>query len=369
MKPLVVMIKPASGQCNMKCDYCFYGDEMDHRSQASFGFMTEDTLKAVIRKTMLRAEGSIYYVFQGGEPTLRGLPFFHRVLELQKQYNKKGVMVYNSIQTNGYLLDDAWCQFLAENHFLVGISLDGVKKTHDMCRHGRDGSPSFDRILGAARLLEKYGAEYNILTVVTKQVAENIGEIYTFYKEQGFKFQQYIACMDPIEGKENDYSLTPAMYGEFLIRLFGLWAEDFARREHPFIRQFENDLQKVLGYIPEACEHNGRCSEQYAVEADGSVYPCDFYMLDEYSLGNFNVNTIGQMDEKRAELQFRETSQMVSEECRRCDYCFLCRNGCQRNRVLQAYGTYKNFFCKGYKIFFEKHINQLRQIADNLKRG
>ncbi|WP_337537600.1 radical SAM protein, partial [Suilimivivens sp.] len=191
MKPLVVMIKPASGQCNMKCDYCFYGDEMEHRDQASFGFMTEETLKAVIRKTMLRAEGGIYYVFQGGEPTLRGLPFFHRVMELQRQYNKKGVMVYNSIQTNGYLLDDAWCHFFAENRFLVGISLDGVKRTHDASRHGKEGSPSFDRILGAIRLLEKCGAEYNILTVVTKQVAESIGEIYTFYKKQGFRFQQY----------------------------------------------------------------------------------------------------------------------------------------------------------------------------------
>ena len=205
MKPLVVMIKPASGQCNMKCDYCFYGDEMEHRDQASFGFMTEETLKAVIRKTMLRAEGGIYYVFQGGEPTLRGLPFFHRVMELQRQYNKKGVMVYNSIQTNGYLLDDAWCHFFAENRFLVGISLDGVKRTHDACRHGKEGRPSFDRILGAIRLLEKCGAEYNILTVVTKQVAESIGEIYTFYKKQGFRFQQYIACMDPIAGQKNDY--------------------------------------------------------------------------------------------------------------------------------------------------------------------
>ena len=158
MKPLVVMIKPASGQCNMKCDYCFYGDEMEHRDQASFGFMTEETLKAVIRKTMLRAEGGIYYVFQGGEPTLRGLPFFHRVMELQRQYNKKGVMVYNSIQTNGYLLDDAWCHFFVENRFLVGISLDGVKRTHDACRHGKEGSPSFDRILGAIRLLEKCGS-------------------------------------------------------------------------------------------------------------------------------------------------------------------------------------------------------------------
>lgn len=363
MKPLVVMIKPASGQCNMRCDYCFYGDEMAHRDQASFGFMTEETLKAVIRKTMLRAEGSIYYVFQGGEPTLRGLPFFHRVMELQKQYNKKGVMVYNSIQTNGYLLDNAWCHFFAENHFLVGISLDGVKRTHDMCRHGKDGSPSFDRILGVTRLLEKCGAEYNILTVVTKQVAENIDEIYTFYKKQGFRFQQYIACMDPVMGKESDYSLTPAVYGEFLIRLFQLWSDDFARREHPFIRQFENDLQKVLGFIPEACEHNGRCSEQYAVEADGSVYPCDFYMLDEYRLGNFNRDNLTVMQEKRKELRFIEESECVSEDCGKCSYYLLCRNGCRRNRTDD-----RNRFCESYYRYYDTCLPQMRRIAEQIRQ-
>ena len=363
MKPLVVMIKPASGQCNMKCDYCFYGDEMEHRDQASFGFMTEETLKAVIRKTMLRAEGGIYYVFQGGEPTLRGLPFFHRVMELQRQYNKKGVMVYNSIQTNGYLLDDAWCHFFAENRFLVGISLDGVKRTHDACRHGKEGSPSFDRILGAIRLLEKCGAEYNILTVVTKQVAESIGEIYTFYKKQGFRFQQYIACMDPIAGQKNDYSLTPAIYGEFLIRLFRLWADDFARREHPFIRQFENDLQKVLGFIPEACEHNGRCSEQYAVEADGSVYPCDFYMLDEYRLGNFNRDNLTVMQEKRKELCFIEESGRISDDCRKCSYYSLCRNGCRRNRIDD-----RNRFCESYYRYYDACLPQMCSIADQIKQ-
>lgn len=363
MKPLVVMIKPASGQCNMKCDYCFYGDEMEHRDQASFGFMTEETLKAVIRKTMLRAEGGIYYVFQGGEPTLRGLPFFHRVMELQRQYNKKGVMVYNSIQTNGYLLDDAWCHFFAENRFLVGISLDGVKRTHDACRHGKEGSPSFDRILGAIRLLEKCGAEYNILTVVTKQVAESIGEIYTFYKKQGFRFQQYIACMDPIAGQKSDYSLTPAIYGEFLIRLFRLWADDFARREHPFIRQFENDLQKVLGFIPEACEHNGRCSEQYAVEADGSVYPCDFYMLDEYRLGNFNRDNLTVMQEKRKELCFIEESERISDDCRKCSYYSLCRNGCRRNRIDD-----RNRFCESYYCYYDACLPQMHSIADQIKQ-
>ena len=178
MPPLSVMIKPSSGNCNMSCTYCFYCDEMRNRAQPSYGFMTEETLKNVIRRTLLRAEGYISYAFQGGEPTLRGLDFFRKVMEYQKLYNRRGIRVSNAFQTNGYALDNDWCRFFARHRFLVGLSVDGTKEIHDSLRRGRgDMGPTFDRVDAAAGLLERHGGEYNSLSGVTRQVAEDIKEI------------------------------------------------------------------------------------------------------------------------------------------------------------------------------------------------
>ena len=187
MPTISVLIKPASGMCNMQCDYCFYCDEMKKRSQDSYGFMSEQTLKNVIRKTMIHAEGLISYVYQGGEPTLRGLTFFEKAVEYQRHYNKHGIRVNNALQTNGYLLDDAWCKFFKENQFLIGLSIDGTKQLHDMYRHDKNGNPTFDRIKSAADLMDQYGVDYNILTVVTQNVAYHATEIYNYYKRQWWK--------------------------------------------------------------------------------------------------------------------------------------------------------------------------------------
>lgn len=367
MEPLAVMIKPASGFCNMKCAYCFYRDEMKKRERGYLGFMSEETLKNVIRKTLPRAKESIYYIFQGGEPTLRGIGFFQKALEYQKQYNKNHVMIYNSIQTNGYCIDEEWCRFLAGNKFLTGLSLDGIRETHDACRRGADGEGSFKNVLRTADLFDKYGVMYNILTVVTGFVAENPEKIYGFYKNRGWRHQQYIACMEPLVPEGDGYGLTPELYGEFLIKLFYLFLSDWERGRAPFIRQFENYIQKLLGLIPEACEHAGKCGRQYAVEADGTVYPCDFYMTDPYCLGNFNRDNLKSIDERRREILFLEESEKISAECRRCQYFFLCRSGCQRNRRYERETDgYKDRFCKAYKMFFDRCLEDMKRICKEI---
>lgn len=328
MPPLSVMIKPSSGNCNMSCAYCFYCDEMRNRTQPSYGFMTEETLKNVIRRTLLRAEGSISYAFQGGEPTLRGLDFFRKVMEYQKLYNRRGIRVSNAFQTNGYALDDDWCRFFAQHRFLVGLSVDGTKEIHDSLRRGRgDMGPTFDRVAAAAGLLEKHGAEYNILTVVTRQVAEDIKEIYRFYDKKGWRYQQYIECLDPLEKEwgQEPHSLTPEAYGRFLVDLFTLWHEDWRRGRMPYNRKFENYVAILLGRMPESCEQRGVCGMQMVVEADGSVYPCDFYVMDRYRLGNFNTDRVDHIDAKRREIAFVEESGKVSEVCRSCGYYRVCR--------------------------------------------
>ena len=245
--------------------------------------MSEQTLKNVIRKTMLRAEGVVSYAFQGGEPTLRGLDFFRRVMEYERQYNKKGLQVQNALQTNGILIDEDWCAFFREHHFLVGVSLDGTGEIHDRFRHMRgDRSATFDRVVRGIHLLEDYGVDFNILTVVHREVASHVREIYDLYREMGWNYQQYIACLDPLGETrgESEFALDPAMYGKFLTELFDLWYADWKKGRQPYIRQFENYVGILLGYPPEACDQRGVCGITNVVEADGSVYPCDFYMLD-----------------------------------------------------------------------------------------
>ncbi len=352
----------------MSCDYCFYSDEAKKRSMESYGFLSEETLKNIIRRTMLRAEGAVSYAFQGGEPTLRGLDFFRKVIEYEKKYNKNGIKVYNSLQTNGYLIDDEWCRFLRDNGFLVGLSVDGTGEIHDSLRHDRKtGGGTFERVLTAARLMDSFGVDYNILTVVTKPLAERIEEVYAFYGKRGWEYQQYIPCLDPLgEGHGNfPYSLTPEVYGDFLCRLFKLWYSDLKKGKKVYIRQFENWVGAAAGYIPEACDMCGHCGIQYVVEADGSVYPCDFYVLDHYRLGNFNENRLPELDGKRSELGFVERSTKISEECKSCPYYYLCRCGCQRNRDLSG-GKYYNYFCESYKRFFGENYEKLMELGKRI---
>ena len=370
MPAISVMIKPSSGMCNMSCDYCFYRDETQKRSQESYGFMSEKTLKNVIRKTMLRAEGMISYAFQGGEPTLRGLAFFQKVVEYQNQYNKNKIQVHNALQTNGLLIDEDWCRFLKENHFLVGVSLDGTKEIHDTYRHTRkEGGPTFDLVCSAIRLMESYGVDFNILTVVNQAAAENIQEIYSFYRQKKWNYQQYIACLDPLDEPhgQNEYSLAPEQYGQFLIRLFRLWYKDWKKGRQPYIRQFENYIGILLGHFPEACDQRGTCSIQNVVEADGSVYPCDFYMLNDYCLGNFNENRLDEIDARRKEIGFLERSLKLDPDCKHCAYYRLCRGGCQRNRDwAPEIQEYQNYFCQSYRMFFDACLNEMEEIARSL---
>ncbi len=369
MPPISVLIKPASSGCNMSCSYCFYCDEAEKRSQRSYGIMSEQTLKNVIRKTLLRAEGMIGYAFQGGEPTLAGPDFFRRAVELEKQYNKNRIRIDNSLQTNGLLIDEEWCRFLAEQNFLVGLSVDGTEEIHDSLRRTVSGGPTYGRVLAAAEMMDAFGVYYNILTVVTPQVADQIRTIYFLYRDRGWDYQQYIVCLDPLGDPRGQYawSISPEKYGRFLIELFDLWYADLMHDRQPLIRQFENYVALAAGRIPESCDMRGTCGIQNVVEADGSVYPCDFYVMDEYRLGNFNDDRLDAVDEARRRIGFVERSERLDPDCRECPYCRLCRGGCQRSRVWDAdAAAYRNYFCEGYRMFFEHSYGKLMDIGRQL---
>ena len=370
MPQLHVMIKPASGLCDMRCSYCFYADAMKRRDQASYGIMSLETLEHVIREIFAFAEGACTIAFQGGEPTLAGLPFYERCLELEKRYNTKNIPVSHALQTNGYGLSEDWYPFFAKNHFLIGLSIDGLKATHDACRKDSQGQDTYFRVLETARALEQAGVPFNVLTVVNARTAPRIRKIYARYQKLGFAWQQYIACLDPLQEKpgQQAYSLTPEVYGQFLIQLWELWEQDFAKGEQPYIRQFENYIGILLGQLPESCEQRGVCSFQNVVEADGSVYPCDFYVLDGYRLGNLCTDSFQVIEQRRKESRFVESSFERGENCQTCPYRVLCRGGCRRHREQPGGGIGENYFCRSYQMFFKACLPHIERIAALLRR-
>lgn len=364
MPPLSLLIKPASGACNLRCRYCFYHDEQLNRETFSYGFMEEDLLEILVQKSLAYAAGYCSFGFQGGEPTLRGLDFYKKAVELQKKYNIHNVKIANSIQTNGLLLDSRWAQFFRENHFLVGLSLDGTKEIHDGSRLDTHGRGTYSRTLRAARLLSSHQVDFNLLTVVTGRTAEAITQIYRFYRRSGFLYQQYIPCLDPLgkpRGQSPD-SLTPEKYGIFLKALFDLWYRDIAEGKFIYIRTFENLLGMLMGRPPESCGLSGSCALQHVIEADGSVYPCDFYCLDPWRLGNIREDSFQELANTETARRFLAEGGSGREKCAGCQYEYICRGGCRRDREPLAGGS-GNYFCEAYQEFFAYALPRLQEIA------
>ena len=371
MPPVYVLIKPASSACNMACSYCFYRDVSDHRTHHFEGMLTLERMEQVIAAAMEFAEGSATFGFQGGEPTLAGLDFYRQVVKLQKKLCKPGVQIFNTLQTNGLCIDEEWAAFLAEHHFLVGLSLDGPAAFHDCNRIDRHGSGTADRVLNTARLFDRYQVEYNILCVLTGENARNIEEIYHFYRDQDFSYLQFIPCLEPMDqprGSEG-YHLSTEDYGTFLIRIFDLWYDDLKKDRYVSIRHIDNWIGILLGQRPEACSMNGRCSIQFVVEGDGSVYPCDFYVTDPWKLGNVAKDSFADMLRSPKAQQFIRDSMVLPEECRSCSILRLCRNGCRRDRMTLPSGLPgKTFFCNAHRQFFTQRQTQILDARNRIIR-
>ncbi len=360
--PINVMLKPASGSCNLRCRYCFYADIQGNRETKNYGMMSVATLEAIVKKTLAYERRECTIAFQGGEPTLAGLDFFRELIRIQKEYNVNGVKISNALQTNGIGLDDEWAEFFVKNNFLVGLSLDGMQGKHDMFRVHADGSGTFDEVLKTAAVFDAHKVEYNILTVVNSKTAQNIKRTYEFFKKHGFLYQQYIPCLEPFtDTSKHDYSLTPHLYATFLKDLFDLWYDDISKHNFIYIRYFENLLGMINGYPPESCGMAGHCMAQNVIEADGSVFPCDFYMLDEYKIGNLVTDCFEEIEANRHKIKFIENSYKVEEECKGCKWLQICRGGCRREREDGGL-LILNRHCEAYKEFFDYAYKRLASI-------
>lgn len=359
------MIKPASSNCNLRCKYCFYHDLASCREMPSHGMMTLHTLEDILKKAFEFADGSMVMIsFQGGEPLLAGKDFFRGFAAMLPRLNLKRSAVHVGVQTNGTLIDEEWCDIFLKNRYLVGLSLDGDAVTN-VLRIDAKGEDTFDRVYSAAKMLQAKKVDFNILTVITKPVVDNISRVYSFFRKNKFKHLQFIPCLKPLgmpkadtpesfyengDEAENmmnaeDFHINADDYEIFLKKAFSLYTRDYIDGRYTSIRLFDNFVRLAHSQRAEQCGMNGHCTHQYVIEADGEVYPCDFYCTDEYSLGNILDTDFAKLERSPKAIKFIEESLGIEEKCKECNYYRLCKNGCKRERIdLDKCTAYKNFF-------------------------
>lgn len=321
--------------------------------------MDNETAEILIKKSLQYANGNnAAFAFQGGEPTLAGLDFFKFFTETVKKYNTKNSRIFYSIQTNGSLIDGDWASFFAENNFLVGLSLDGDYEGNKF-RKKPGGSNSFYKITSAAEILKRHNVDFNILTVLTGYCAENGERIYKFFRSKGYKYLQFIPCLRPFDSTEqSELYMTNEQYGDFLIKVFNLYVKDYVRHNYISIRQFDNWVRLFLRQPTEQCGICGHCTHQFVSEANGNIYPCDFYCTDEYLLGNIKEHNFEEMEKSEIAKNFIRESLKVPERCKKCNIYGICRaGGCKRTQQSEDY-------CAAYKRFFSACLPLFRVFAN-----
>lgn len=368
MKHISVMLKPASSLCNLRCRYCFYANVSDSREVRSFGVMKQETAGKIIENIFsgTKSGDMVTLAFQGGEPTLAGLEFFHFFTAEVRRVQGKTRISY-AFQTNGILLDEEWCAFFREHNFLVGLSLDAMQSNHDLNRVDASGKGTYADVRRAKALLEKYGVQYNVLTVLTNALARHPQQVWNFLCREDIRYVQFIPCLGELNGEASRYSLTSERFASFYIQLFKLWSEHFERGEYRSIKLFDDLINLLTDGRCSACGLTGQCMPQIVVEADGSVYPCDFYALDEYRAGNLAESSIEEIycQKTMTEFQTRPTGTLAL--CEECPYRPICGGGCPRMRR-EVCGSPDAKSC-GYRLFLESSLPKLQLFARNERRA
>lgn len=361
MKHISVLIKPASSLCNLRCTYCFYANVSSLREVRSFGKMKSEVASKMIEHIYedLEEGDQLTMAFQGGEPTLAGLSYFRMITQLVA-VQKKDVKVHYAIQTNGTVINQRWCEFLKEHHFLVGLSIDGMAGNHDLNRVDTRGRGTFQRVLQAKRLFDVYQIEYNILCVLTNSLALEVEQVYSFLKDEQIEFVQFIPCLADLDVVEPDeYALTPKRFAYFYQQLFSLWYNDLAKGRPMSIKLFDDLLNLLVNQQITACGILGNCQVQYVIEADGSVYPCDFYVLDHYRIGYIQEQTLRQLFSQNVSQQFVCEKPAMPAKCMDCPFQKMCRGGCKRMK--DAVYVDQNGFC-GYQDLLATFVPKIEEI-------
>lgn len=365
------LVKPTGPDCNIACTYCFYYEKQEMMG-SGIHRMSEGILESLIKKSLENSGRIFNFGWQGGEPTLMGLDFFSKVIELQEKYGR-GQMVTNSIQTNGLLLDEKWAHFLKEYNFLVGLSIDGKEHVHDHYRLTAGGQGTHRKVEDTAKLLLGAGVEVNALSTVNDYSVNFPEESYEYLKSLGFTFLQFIPIVETNPKNRREvapYSVSGKAYGEFLCKLFDLWEADFSDGiAATSVRLFDTFSHIYLGHAAPECPNRKTCGDYLVVEHDGAVYSCDFFVEDAWKLGNIvEDDPVSMLNSRRQEL-FGTMKSQLAPKCRTCEWLPFCWGGCTKDRIRDPRDKRFNHFCEAYKIFFPYANDRFRTIMENfLKR-
>jgi uncharacterized protein len=303
---------------------------------------------------------AITFAFQGGEPTLSGLPFFQKFVDLVDSQTKR-VTVHYALQTNGTLINEAWCRFLRKNDFLVGLSIDGNKRFHDMNRVDAKNRGTFQRVMKAKQLFDQYDIKYNVLCVLTNQMAKHTQLVFKYILREHIDYIQFIPCLDGLRTREpSPFALRPEKFAYFYNCLFKLWQVKIDEGLFIHINFFE-DVINCFNGVSSTCGIDGLCHNQLVIEADGSVYPCDFYALDQYRLGNIAVDRFKDLLRSNIADRFIHSRTSLSSYCRKCEFVRFCHGGCKRMKN-QMYVNQAENYC-GYQDFLTHNLQKLLNLS------
>jgi len=371
---LHVIAKPIGPACNLKCDYCFYLEKEGLFPERENFRMPDNVLSAFIEQYIdAQPAGEAEFVWQGGEPTLLGIDFFRKVIDLQHRY-KKDRKIRNCLQTNGVLLNNEWCEFLKKHDVLVGISLDGPKDVHDLYRRDRNGKGSFDRVMQGLELLKKHDVKCNVLACAAKETAKKPLEVYRFLKDNGVRYIQFTAVVEresvSPRSKVAGWTVDPEDYGDFLIGIFDEWIRNDVGKI--FVMNFEWALNAWAGKGAPICIFSQKCGRSLVIEHNGDVYSCDHYVYPRHKLGNVLETGLKDLAELPAQISFGAAkSEKLPSYCRSCRFLFACRGECPKRRFARSPygGEGVNYLCRGYKKYFQHINNTMNRMREIISQG
>lgn len=369
-KPLYVMLKPVGAVCNLACDYCYYLEKSKLYRDNPKHVMSEELLEKFIEEYInSQTMPQVLFTWHGGETLMRPLSFYKRAMELQKKY-ANGRTIDNCIQTNGTLLTDEWCEFFAQNHWLVGISIDGPQPDHDHYRLTAAGKPSWKKVMQGIKLLKKHGVEWNAMAVVNAYNANHPLEFYRFFKENGCQFLQFTPIVERLTRHEDgrtlasladkdeislsEASVAPEQWGNFLCAIFDEWVRKDVGKI--FVEIFDCTLANWMGVSPGICAYSKECGHAGVMEHNGDVYSCDHFVFPEYKLGNIRDHSLIDMLYGEQQQEFsRLKHSSLPRQCKECDMEFACHGECPKNRFMKdKYGdSGLNYLCPGYYYYYQ----------------
>lgn len=393
------MVKPIGSICNLDCTYCYYLHKKELLGSSSKFQMSDEILETHIRQYIEGQDApEVVFTWQGGEPTLLGIGFFKKVVEFEQKYKKPNQRVENDLQTNGVLLDDEWADFLHKHNFLVGLSIDGPEDLHDTFRVANNGSPTFEKVFAASRLLHKYHVPFNSLTVINRVNARRPLDVYRFLRrEVRPREMQFIPCVEPkvfrsiapqkwdahmlpekgspaarpgnADSIVTDWSVDPDDWGTFLIKVWDEWYKrDYGKA---FVNLFETAIAQWMGMEAQICVYHDFCGKGVALEHDGNLYSCDHYVYPEYRLGDIMETSSSRMvfSDRQKKFGFAK-SKDLPQYCRECKYIFACNGECPKNRLIRtpAGEPGLNYLCAGLKRFWEHIDRYMNEIISRVQR-